>query len=386
MTSAFYMAWRFLDHHRLRTALLVLALAITLFLPAAVRLLVRHYDRDLTARAHATPLVVGAKGSRFDLVLAGLYFRVPSLDPVPAGQVDAIRDLAAAIPIHARFTARGRPLVGTSLGYFPFRHLRVARGRLPALLGEAVLGAAVARDLGLGPGDVITTDQDDLYDITALYPLVLQVVGVLGEAGTPDDEVVFVDVKTAWVVEGIGHGHDRVLPSAADLRRADGQAVADDSLVQAASMGADNLATFHFHGDPAEFPLTAILAIPRDGDAKSATLLRGRYDVSEAVQALAPSETVTELMGLVLRIQTFLDAIGALVGLATLLFVTLVVGLSLRARRREVETLHLIGCSPGSVLALLVAEWTLIAALAVAITAAALAVLLALAPALMELV
>jgi putative ABC transport system permease protein len=30
---------------------------------------------------------------------------------------------------------------------------------------------------------------------------------VLERAHTPDDLAVFVDIKTAWVIEGIGHGH-----------------------------------------------------------------------------------------------------------------------------------------------------------------------------------
>ncbi len=35
----------------------------------------------------------------------------------------------------------------------------------------------------------------------------MPVVGVLARAGTPDDSAVFVDIKTAWVIAGIGHGH-----------------------------------------------------------------------------------------------------------------------------------------------------------------------------------
>ena len=41
-------------------------------------------------------------------------------------------------------------------------------------------------------------------------------VGILAPTSTPDDEAVFVDIKTAWVISGIGHGHEDVV-TAEDL-------------------------------------------------------------------------------------------------------------------------------------------------------------------------
>ena len=104
-------------------------------------------------------------------------------------------------------TARSRPIIGTTPDYFRQRGLAVRAGRLPILVGEAVLGATVARDLGLGPGDTLLSDYEKPYDISTTYPLKMHVSGVLAESGSPDDGAVFVDVKTAWVIEGIGHGH-----------------------------------------------------------------------------------------------------------------------------------------------------------------------------------
>ena len=36
----------------------------------------------------------------------------------------------------------------------------------------------------------------------------LNITGVLQRSHTPDDHAVFVDLKTAWVIEGLGHGHE----------------------------------------------------------------------------------------------------------------------------------------------------------------------------------
>ena len=38
----------------------------------------------------------------------------------------------------------------------------------------------------------------------------MPVVGILGPTRTADDQAVFVDLKTAWVIQGLGHGHQDV--------------------------------------------------------------------------------------------------------------------------------------------------------------------------------
>ena len=53
-------------------------------------------------------------------------------------------------------------------------------------------------------------------------------------------------------------------------------------------------------------------------------------------------------MGIVFRIKRFFDANFALVTMTTALFIALVVMLSLRLRKREMETLRRIGCARGT--------------------------------------
>ena len=38
----------------------------------------------------------------------------------------------------------------------------------------------------------------------------MNVVGILHKSPSPDDQAVFVDLKTAWIIEGFGHGHQDV--------------------------------------------------------------------------------------------------------------------------------------------------------------------------------
>jgi putative ABC transport system permease protein len=353
------LSWRYLAHNRLRTALLVLAVAIVFFLPIAVSLLVGHYETALAARAERVPLVAGARGSRFDLVLNSLYFKGRIPDDLTMADFESLRDtdLASVVPLLVRRTAKGFPVVGTTLDYFDLMGLSVAQGLAPIRLGDAVAGAEAARALGLRPGTGLVTDVDKLYDISSTYPLCLRITGVLAESRSPDDSAIFVDVKTAWIVEGIGHGHVSPVDAGDEsgiLARREGEVVFNDSILKYIEITPENIDSFHFHGDPETFPLTAILAWPKD--AKSGTILKGRYAVSATAQMLVPSAVIGELLGFVFRIKRFFDANFILVATATALFLALIVLLSLRIRKREILTLTRIGCSRFTVLRLQAVE------------------------------
>lgn len=354
MSSAWYLAWMYTKAHRGRSLLLIVALGLLLLLPAAFSVLVYTYDARLGARADATPVVVGARGNRYDLVLQALLFRDGRTDDVDYKWVrrideDRVYD-AQAIPLHARFTAEGVPVVGTDLErYFGFRGLTVGSGARPGMMGEAVVGSAAAAELGLSPGDTLTTDRVNLYDLSRTMPLRMRIVGVLDPIGGADDRAVFVSVQTAWIIAGLGHGHD---PSAH----------ADPALHSAAVnevvITEDNADLFHFHEDDDDMPLSAVVVVPETD--KDRTLLLSRVNAEPTVQALVPGRVMDELMGLVLRIKRLFDANAVLVGVSALLLIGLVVALSLKLREAERRTLHKLGCARSLVVQMLAAELALV--------------------------
>ncbi len=343
------LAWRYVAFHKVKTTILIACITLTMYLPVVVHGLVGRLQRELTARAASTPLVIGAKGSRFDLVLHALYFETTAPDTMPFSEVNKVRAgrLATPIPLHVRFRARNFPIVGTSLEYFDFRGLRVAHGAQVARLGDCVVGANVASRLGLSPGNRLLSDPESVFDIAGTYPLKMRVTGVLARSHSPDDNTVFVDVKTAWVIEGLGHGHQDLAKTTDEsvvLKRDKQTVVANAALVQYAEITEDNIDSFHFHGDLSGFPISAVIAVPRD--RKSEVLLIGRYHLREAsAQIHSPADVVNELMGMVFEVKRFFDVNVILVAVATLLFLVLVILLSLRLRRREMETMFKLGCS-----------------------------------------
>lgn len=358
MSGALFLGWRYLAHHRFKSGILVASITLMLFLPAATRLLVEDSATALTARADHTPLILGALGSELELVLNSLYFHAES--PAEFDNRFFIEaqstGFASFIPIHSKFSAQGAPIVGTSLDYFDFRRLHVGRGRQLGLLGECIIGAKVAARLGLGPGNTIISSPESVFDIAGVYPLKMKIVGVLDPAGTADDDAVFVDVRTTWIIQGLGHGHSDLTKTGvgAVLSRRDDMITANASLAHFAEVTPENIASFHFHGSDQSFPLTSVIVVPPD--QKSATLLLGRYQDNEVLQLVAPGKVLDDLLETVFTVQNYVILGLAILSLATVAVITLVFLLGQQLRKGEFHTLSRIGASRGYISVLIASE------------------------------
>jgi putative ABC transport system permease protein len=372
MRQVLYMAWRYLQFHWVKTVILVVSITLIAFIPVGIQVVVGQAAAALTARASATPLLIGAKGSAIDLTLSALYFTTPAADPLPSSELNRIRDLnlALGIPVHARYRAAGFPIIGTSLDYFGFRNLEVVQGRVMTMLGECVLGAGVAHSLGLGPDSSLLSSPATAFDVAGSTPLKMKIAGVLAPSGTPDDEAVFVDIKTSWVLSGLAHGHmDVTAPEAESgvLTRDDNTIVTNASVLPYTEITSHNIGSFHFHGNSQNFPIDAILVVPHD--RRSGILLRGRYEErSDPVQILVPRVVIDDLMATVLSVRDFviLGSIG--VGMATLATAVLVFVLSIRLRKREIITIRKIGGTERRLRAILAAEIVMVLGLSGSLT------------------
>jgi len=374
--DSLYIAWKYLSFSKLRTATLVACVTLIAVLPLALQVLLAESERQLLARAESTPLLLGAPGSALDLVMNGLYFddEMPSLISMAA--VDAVDDsgLATPIPLYVRFKARRFPIVGTTLDYFDFRGLRIRDGRQLALLGECVVGAGVAEQLGIKTGDSLLSSPETVFDLAGVYPLSMKVAGVLARSHTPDDLAVFVDIKTAWVVQGLVHGHQDVTQTAdaaVIIEQTDDNVIANARLVEYTEITPANIDSFHFHGTPDDYPLSAVITVP--DDEKSATILRGRYlEGDSGYQLVVPETVIDSLLENIFRIKHMLDAVILVVAIATILALLLVFALSIRLRQREIQTVFRMGGSRLTIARLLAAEIALIALISGVLCAVAL--------------
>jgi putative ABC transport system permease protein len=126
-------------------------------------------------------------------------------------------------------------------------------------------------------------------------------------------------------------------------------------LYQHSEITDENIDSFHFHGDLAQYPITAVIVVPHDD--KSGTILRGRYlNREETRQIVKPADVIDGLLQNIFRIKNVLDAIILVVAIATILAIILVFALSLRLRQREIQTIFRLGCRRATIVRLLGAE------------------------------
>jgi putative ABC transport system permease protein len=189
----------------------------------------------------------------------------------------------------------------------------------------------------------------------------MKIVGILKETWSPDDRAIFVDIKTAWVIQGLGHGHEdlaKIKDQSVIISRDDKFVTANTKLFQYTEITEDNVNSFHFHGDQSEYPVTAIIAVPND--TKSGTVLRGRYIDNKSYQVFPPKDIVDDLLESIFRVKAIIDTVIVIVGFATLLAIVFIFVLTLRVRRREMQTIFKLGCQRSTMVNLVGAEVVII--------------------------
>jgi putative ABC transport system permease protein len=188
----------------LNLALLTLGVAtITLLL-----LLTTALDERLKRDAAEIDLVVGAKGSPLQLVLAGIYHADVPPGNIPLAEIARLRAdplLAEVVPIALGDSYLGAHIVGTEPAFLGLYAARIAEGTLWRSPMEAVLGADIARRSGLAVGRAFAGSHGlaEGGEVHADNPY--RVVGLLAPTGTVIDRLVLTGVESVWKV----HEHEQ---------------------------------------------------------------------------------------------------------------------------------------------------------------------------------
>ena len=369
--NSLFVAFKYLSFHRVRTAILIFALSIIIFVPLLLDMVVDESQKRLNTRAESTPLILGEKGSSLDLAINSLYFIAKRPGDITMADIQAVDDtgMAYTIPLYTRFSAGKRQIVGTTLDYVDFRQINLAQGRMFTILGEAVIGSKVADELNLTVGDTLISSPENLFDLAGQYPLQMNIVGILAPTGTSDDEVIITDIATTWVMTGLCHGHKDLAKTDDEtviIKREKNVVTANAKLKTYMVITPDNIKSFHFHGDQKTFPATSAIVV--SNDEKSKTILLGRYQAHpKNMQLIQPRHVVQELILSILRIKRTLDTIIITVSVSTLMTIALVFLLSIRLREKEITTIFRLGCSRMATSGFIAAEIIIIAVASVAL-------------------
>lgn len=197
------LAFAYARRRPLATALVVALAAIGIAI-ATLTLIVSHELEGRMARdAQGIDLVVGAKGSPLQLVLAGVYHADVPPGNIPYASLAALRTnpkVASAIPLAMGDSVRGFRIVGTEPALVDRYGATLASGAMFEAPMQAVIGSDVARATGLTVGAAFAGTHGLAEGGGEHAAATYEVVGVLAPAGRVVDRLVLTPVESVWDV------------------------------------------------------------------------------------------------------------------------------------------------------------------------------------------
>ena len=193
----------------LATFLNVLLLAVGVATITLVILVSSELEGRMQREAAGIDLVVGAKGSPLQIVLAGVYHADVPPGNIPLAAVEELaRDprVREVIPMAMGDSFRGFRIVGTVPAFVAHYAARLHAGGLWAAPLEAVLGSETAQRTGLAVGSSFAGSHGLAEGGGEHGDRAYRVVGVLAPTGTVIDRLVLTGMDSVWAVHD-AHGH-----------------------------------------------------------------------------------------------------------------------------------------------------------------------------------
>ena len=187
----------------LSTLLVVVLLAIGVATITLTLLLSRELADRLTRDAAGIDLVVGAKGSPLQIVLAGVYHVDVPPGNIPLAAVAELRAnplVRQVIPLALGDSFRGFRIVGTEPALVAHYGATLRDGRLWQAPLEAVVGSAVAAATGIGVGGEFAGAHGLAEGGGEHFEARFRVTGVLAPTGTVLDRLVLTALDSVWAV------------------------------------------------------------------------------------------------------------------------------------------------------------------------------------------
>ncbi|MBL0422677.1 ABC transporter permease [Ramlibacter sp. AW1] len=328
------LSWRLLRARPLAALLNLLLLTLGLASVAFVIVVGAQVERSFTRDLAGIDLVVGAKGSPLQLILAGVFQIDVPPGNVPLSEVQALQAhpmVAQLVPLSMGDSFRGLRIVGTTPAYLELFGLEPARGEPNWRPMQALLGAEAAEATGLVPGQRFVGQHGLGGGGHAHGDTPYTVAAVLARCGCVADRLVLTSLESVWQVH-----EDSTAVDEEDRRALQAEREVTMALVRYRT------------------PLAAV-TLPR------------LVNASTSMQAAAPAIEVTRLLRLLGVGAEVLRGVGAVLLASAALSVFIALWHAVRERRADLAMLRLLGAGPARVAALVVCEAFWLAAIACAL-------------------
>ncbi|MGE3312738.1 MAG: ABC transporter permease [Limisphaerales bacterium] len=207
-----WMVRKSLRQHLLSTVITACSISLAGGLLMAVWVVKEQSQRAFTGVNAGFDAVLGARGSKLQLVLNTIFHLEESPGNIQPEDFEAIRAQPAvkvAIPVALGDNFRGYRIVGTTTNLFgdveyeAGRHFEMATGRVfDASRREAVVGSFVAERLGWRVGATFQPYHGLRFNPEDQHEERYTVVGVMKPSNTPVDRVIWIPLKGVQLMAG----------------------------------------------------------------------------------------------------------------------------------------------------------------------------------------
>ena len=200
--NLFKLSWKYLTFRPLSTGLNILLLALGLAIITVLLLIQDQFEKKMSNDAAGIDLVVGAKGSPLQLILAGVYhvdFPTGNIPMSEAQKLARNRLVKNTIPLALGDNYQGFRIVGTNHDYPGLYEAKLAQGELWTMPFEVVIGAEVAAKTGYNVGDSFMGSHgisEGSHDHEANK---FKVSGVLDTQGNVLDRLILTSIESVWL-------------------------------------------------------------------------------------------------------------------------------------------------------------------------------------------
>ena len=340
--NIFTLSFKYLWSRPLAAALNVLLLALGVASITLVLLTSSQIDHAFERDLKGIDVVVGAKGSPMQLILAGVFHIDTPTGNIPLADVKTLQQdprVATLIPLSLGDSFRGFRIVGTTADYVSHYEAVLTQGVMFKAPLEAVIGADIAASTGLAAGKSFIGSHGLSTEGHAHGNTPYQVTGVLASCSCVLDRLILTATESVWRV------HEKAIEGDTPLDAEDKKAIEEDREVT--------------------------LALIRYASPMAAVSFPRFVNTTTDMQAAAPAIEITRLLRMVGVGTDVLRGFGAVLLLTAGLSVFIALWNAVRERRADLAMLRMLGASPQKVAGLLVCE-----ALWLAILASALGLLL----------
>ena len=205
--NLFKLSWKYLTFRPLSTGLNVFLLALGLAIITVLLLIQDQFEKKMNQDAAGIDLVVGAKGSPLQLILAGVYhidFPTGNIPMEEAQRLSRNRLVKNIIPMALGDNYQGYRIVGTNHDYPSLYEAKVADGVLWGKPFEVVLGAEVSEKTGFKVGDEFLGSHGISVGSHEHDANQFKVVGVLARKGNVLDRLILTSVESIWYTHDEG--------------------------------------------------------------------------------------------------------------------------------------------------------------------------------------